>query len=87
MDQISIPFAKFESDIALLRGTDQQHPLLPQLDGIFEEGTRLKKGALAAMQDGVSPPPVADVVKTFLNNVRTNSKAAAAFASGNKGGA
>ena len=80
LDQLCIPIAKFESDLALLRGADPQHPLLPQLDQIFEKGNQLKKMATIAMQDGSSPTPSSDTLKNFLADLRTNSKAAAAFA-------
>ena len=76
LDQICIPIAKFESD------PDPQHPLLPQLDQIFEKGNQLKKMATIAMQDGSSPTPSSDTLKNFLVDVRTNAKAASAFARG-----
>ena len=79
---ITVPLAKFETDLAVLRGCDSTCPLLPTLSEILDMGVDYKRQATDALHNGEQMATKLDMMKSWLNSVRANGKAMQALIKG-----
>ena len=77
LNQLSVPLAKFEADLACLKSNsaaDQPHPMYNSLKDIAVLGHRYKQGAVQAMEAGKAVDFTKDDVKQWLNDCRREGK-------------
>ena len=75
LNALAVPLAKFESDMATLRGINPHHALLPSVGELYQKGIGFKTEATTAMA-GTEPCKHTLVeVKKYLEDVRSNAKA------------
>ena len=77
LNQISVPLAKFEADLACLKSNspvNQLHPMYNVFKNIAIQGHRFKQGAAQAMEAGKAVAFTKDDVKQWLNDCRVQGK-------------
>ena len=78
LNMVSIPLAKFETDVQALRAADKNHVLLRPMQTICDNGLRLKNDAVEAIDKNVACDSTKDDVKKWLANCREQGKVLAA---------
>ena len=77
LNQLNIPLAKFEADLACLRSNSpagQPHPMYNSLNDIAVQGHRFKQGAVQAMDAGKAVNFTKDDVKKWINDCKVQGK-------------
>ena len=79
LNLLSVPLAKFETEVATLRGFQPSNPFLPSLDELFNTGVQYKAQATEAINTGKETSTTKEKVKQWLNNVKAQGKCAQAM--------
>jgi len=79
LNQVGVPLAKFEQDVASLKACSAEHPLLPSLEALAEEGARIKREAVAAIDHGRSVATSKEAVKKWVADTREQCKIVSAI--------
>ena len=79
LNLLGVPLAKFETDVATLRGFQPSNAFLPSLDGLLNTGLQYKAEATEAMKSGEEMSTSKDKVKQWINNVKAQGKCAQAL--------
>ena len=79
LNLLSVPLAKFEIDVATLRGCQPSNPFLPSLTELFNTGIQYKTQATETMNTGGDLPITKDKVKQWINTIRAQGKRAQAM--------
>ena len=74
LNLLSAPLAKFETEVATLRGFQPSNPLLLSLDELFNTGVQYKAQATEAMNTGKETTTTKEQVKQWVNKVRAQGK-------------
>ena len=77
LNTVSLPLAKFETDIQALRSSDKEHPMLNLMTVIFDKGVDLKNKAVHAMNNNEAVTNTPIEVKAFLAECKEQSKVCA----------